>query len=145
MSQKEKLLKQFFSTMFRVRRIVDQSFTASGEIATFLQVQALEYIHQHPKSTVGELAQELYMSSPAIAQFTDRLINASLITRETDKDDRRVVRLSLTKTGRQEMQTVPMVIQKKMSETFSQIPEQDIKELIRIFTNVLKNLDDQKK
>lgn len=141
---KEELLQQFLSTLFKVRRFLERPVSVPGEAATMLQLQALSLLNEKPGSTVGELAQELRMSSPAIAQLTDRLVGAQLIERKNDKDDRRVVRLFLTKTGKEDLQKVSPLLKQRLGKVFSQVPEGDLKELVRIFTNILNNIESQK-
>lgn len=141
---KEELLQQFLSTLFKVRRFLERPVSVPGEAATMLQLQALSLLNEKPGSTVGELSQELRMSSPAIAQLTDRLVGAQLIERKNDKDDRRVVRLFLTKTGKEDVQKVPPILKQRLGKVFSQVPEGDLKELVRIFTNILNNIESQK-
>lgn len=145
MSQnKEELLQEFLSKLFKVRRYLERPVSMPGEVATMLQLQALSFLYDKPGSTVGELALEFHMSSPAIAQLTDRLVGASLIERKNDENDRRVVRLFLTKTGKEDLQKVPPILKQRLGRVFSQVPESDLKELVRIFSNLLNTIEDQK-
>ena len=51
--------------------------------------------------TASELARESLLSTGAMTNRIDRLEQRSLVTRVADQDDRRVVRVRLTATGRQ--------------------------------------------
>jgi DNA-binding MarR family transcriptional regulator len=49
---------------------------------------------------LGELNKHVLLSQPALSRLVDRLADRGLIARETDPDDRRGLRLSLTVEGR---------------------------------------------
>ena len=144
---KQQLLNQFIQSLMKVRRIAEQSFTvpADDRATTMLQRQALVSLKEYPRSTIGELASELGMSSSAIAQFTDRLVDVGFITKETDKDDHRIVRLSLTTNGKMHLESCHRVLLEKVSTVFSRMPGEDLKEVVRIFTNFLKTIEKEKK
>lgn len=144
-TDKRELLEEFFATMTKIRRIVEKAVNLSCEdkTATILQVQALAYLNEHASSTVSELAQALQMSSSAIAQFTDRLADANLVTREPDVSDRRIVRLMLTEKGKKESAEVRKKMFEKMSKVFDYISEDNLKELLRIHNKILYSLEDQ--
>ncbi len=142
---KQKLLEQFFSTTIKIRRIVDHMSNISLEdkVTTSLQLQALNYLKDHAKSTVGELAQELNMSSSSIAQFTDRLVHMDFVTRENDKNDRRIVRLVLAQNGEKELKIMHQKMTEKMNKFSKYISEEDLLEMVRIHTKILKNLEEK--
>lgn len=140
---KHKLADQFLRTFAKIRRLVDHCCDISLEqkIATLLQLQALSYLEEHKNATVGELAHDLAMSSSAIAQLTDRLVNAKRIERKNDPDDRRITRLQLTKEGREELQHLKKHFVDKISFLLSYISENDLRELIRIQTELSHKLE----
>ncbi|MDZ7587370.1 MAG: MarR family transcriptional regulator [Patescibacteria group bacterium] len=70
---------------------------------TPLQVQALDYIKGNPGTPVRGLSENLFISSSAISQLTDRLFALKLICRKSDSSDRRSVLVSLTKKGEKDL------------------------------------------
>ncbi len=139
---KELLLSHLFQSLIKIRRVLEHSFTIPFEerIATMLQIQALSYLKEHSNATVGQLATRLNMSSPAIAQLTDRLFNSNLISRNNNKNDRRITHLALTKKGQSQLTKSHKIMEEKMSRVFSSVPEKDLKEVVRIFDNLLKDI-----
>ena len=144
---KQQLLNQFIQSLMKVRRIAEQSFTEieNNQAITLLQRQAMMYLKAFPTSTVGELASEMDMSSSAIAQFTDRLVDLGFIAKEIDKNDRRIVRLSLTANGKVHLESCHRVLLEKVSKVFSHMSEEDLKEVVRIFTNFLETVEKEKR
>lgn len=137
--KKRKLLEEFMLTMGKVHREIERlsTLTMEDKIASMLQLRALTYLKDHPQSTVGELANELKMSSSAIAQFTDRLHSATLIKRVNDEKDRRVVRLVLTKEGITEISVAHEKIIETMDKFLHYISEEDLQIVVDIHKKAL--------
>jgi len=140
MNSKQKLFTEFFKTMIKMRKMLDQSIAVPMDkrISTILQMQAMRYIDENPGLTAGELANGLQMSSSAITQLTDRLIEANLISRKHGKVDRRSIHFELTLTGKKHLQKSLKSIKERMSKILDPISEKDLKEVIRIFNTLLK-------
>lgn len=143
-NNKIKLISDFLNRAVKVRRIIEQSDTFENKAVTFLQVQVLEYIKNRSKASVGSLAQELNMSLSSMTQLTNRLADAGLIKREVNSIDRRVVLLLLTKNGEKFIKAFTKQMVVGHLKIFSLIPNRDIKEMIRIFTNILSIHDKNK-
>jgi DNA-binding MarR family transcriptional regulator len=137
-SSHTKLLSEFLSKAVKVRRLIEQTSSFEDKALTLLQAQALTYIHTHPKTPVGALAEELSMSLSAVAQLTNRLADAGYIQRDDSPTDRRVICLSITQEGTRQMEVFKKQLEKNHFKVLSAIPENDLKELVRIFTNILK-------
>lgn len=142
-SSKQELLEYFYISMTKIRRIVDRMSNVSVEdkVATMLQMQALTYLKEHPSSTVGQLGQELLMSSSAIAQLTDRLVNSKAIVRGNDKADRRIVHLKLTTAGEKELFNMQKRMLEKMGKIASHISDEDLQKLVDIMSKLLISLE----
>jgi DNA-binding MarR family transcriptional regulator len=55
---------------------------------------------------IGELHRHLLLSQPALSRMVDRLAERGLIERQPDPADRRAVRLSLTRAGREKQREI---------------------------------------
>ena len=141
---KQKTVQQFINTLTILRRIISRLSTSSLEekMATLLQFQALSYLKNNCGSSVGDLARELSLSSPAIAQLTERLVTAKRIERKDDQEDRRIVRLFLTREGALEHSLMEKRYLEKMTSLLNLIPDVDLKQLIRIQTELIKKLEE---
>lgn len=67
------------------------------------QMGMLYLLSFHKQSSVKQTADFLGVSKSAVTQLADQLEAKKLIVRNSDLEDRRIVRLSLTETGRQTM------------------------------------------
>ncbi len=75
-------------------------FGAWAELGlTTAQLRVLFLVRESAGVTAGELAQQLGVTPPTISGIVDRLVKLSLIRREDDESDRRLVRNFLTERG----------------------------------------------
>ena len=75
-------------------------FRAWAELGlTTAQLRVLFLVRNDPGVTAGELASRLSVTPPTISGIVDRLVKLSLIRREDDESDRRLVRNHLTDGG----------------------------------------------
>ena len=123
-----------------MRKLLSQTtdIPADKRISTMLQSQALEYINENPELSAGELAAGLQMSSSAVSQLTDRLIAAKFISRKHSKVDRRTIHFSLSLAGKRHLHKLLAKRKIEASKILGPMSENDLKEVIRIFNNVLE-------
>jgi len=65
------------------------------------QMGALFYLHRVGSSGVSDIGEHLDVTSAAVSQMVDRLVQQKLIHRSEDPTDRRVKIIELTEKGRQ--------------------------------------------
>jgi DNA-binding MarR family transcriptional regulator len=142
---KQNLVQEFMSTSVTLKRIISRLSSVSLEekMATILQFQALTYLREHKNATVGELAQDLAISSSAVAQLIDRLLEAGRIARKNDLKDRRIIHISLTPEGKKEQSQMKKKYIEKMTFLLTHISEKDLHELIRIQTELITKLEEK--
>lgn len=139
-----KLLAEFLSKAVKVRRLIEQSSSFEDKAATLLQIQALKFIKAHPKTPVGSLASELAMSFSAVTQLTNRLADGGFVKRANDPTDRRIISLLLTTKGEEQIKIFSEQMMKMHYIIFASIPDNDLKEMIRIFGNILDSQGETK-
>ncbi len=135
-------IERLFNTMLQLGKLVSQQAQESHmqRTATMLQFSALHFLKEQPNVTVSDLAQFLQLSRSSATQLIERLVKSGFVQRVNDKKDRRITRLVITKLGEKEFIMLKGKLMKKMQKVFSKIPEKDIKELIRIHTNLVETL-----
>jgi DNA-binding MarR family transcriptional regulator len=73
------------------------------------QHQLLLAVRGHPDPrgpTIGEVADYLLLRHHSTVELVDRAVTARLVERERDPDDRRMVRLKLTRTSAKRLETI---------------------------------------
>ncbi len=70
------------------------------------QASALGTVNRLGNPTLGELAATEQVQPPTVTRLVTSLETAGLVARETDVDDRRVVRVRITADGRRNLQRI---------------------------------------
>ncbi len=139
---KNELIEQLFNTLVQLRKLVAQQVQESYEekSSTLLQFSALIFLIEQPKATVSELASFLRLSKSSATQLVERLVKLKQVARVPDEDDRRVVRLQITQQGKADLALLKEKMTDKMTKFLSKVPEKDLKELVRIHTDLIEGL-----
>ncbi|WP_374720273.1 MarR family winged helix-turn-helix transcriptional regulator [Parageobacillus toebii] len=99
----EKLGREIMYSVFRMQkalyRLVREDAARVG--ITEVQLMILYTLLKKENIRLNDLAEKLNLSNSNVSGTVERLVSAGLVARETSKEDRRAVILSLTDKGRQ--------------------------------------------
>ncbi|HOZ03355.1 MAG TPA: MarR family transcriptional regulator [Candidatus Woesebacteria bacterium] len=142
-TNQQKDFSKFFNIMLKMRKILDQTLDDSDEdnIPTMLQVQTLKTIKENSPITASELASRLQMSPSALTQMTDRLIKSKFISRKNDKNDRRLILLSLTSDGEEHLASILKRMEQKANQILAPISAKDLETVVSIFEDFLQKYE----
>ena len=142
----KKLLEEFVEINHQIKSIVmkRECINYDTKVVPQLQFFALRYISKNPRTTVGQLAKILTMSSGAIAQLIERLVDKKWIIKEVDNDDKRVYHLSLSTLGEEEILKMKKVFHERMLSIMSLISEEDLNQILAIEKKLLERLKEEK-
>ncbi len=134
--------EQLFSTMMQLGKLMSKHTqeTHEEQSATMLQLIALQFLKEQPNGTVSDLANFLKLSKSSTTQLVERLVRVGSVERVNDTKDRRIIRLNITETGEKEFTTLKNKMMERMQKIMSKVPAKDIRELIRIHTNLIETL-----
>jgi DNA-binding MarR family transcriptional regulator len=90
-----------------------RSLAAVDDDVTLPQFRALVVLAVRGPRKLQEIAEELQVNPSTGTRMVDRLVRKDLVRRQRDDDDRRVVRLCLTKEGHE---VVDRVVQRRRAE-----------------------------
>lgn len=82
----------------RLQRWTEKELAPAGSSAA--QAGVLFWLGRHDGALIGELAEALDIVPSAMTGLVDRMVNASLVERRPDGEDRRAFRIHLTAAGR---------------------------------------------
>jgi len=94
----DELTKEISIMIPKLMRGAKTSFLSKTNI-TSAQMIMLASLHDHGRCKLKTLAKERGISPPTATGLIDRLVKAGYVKRESDPEDRRVVMVSLTKSG----------------------------------------------
>lgn len=106
------------------------------------QSYILEKLNNEGPHKVSSLAEALGITAGAVTGLSDKLIASGLAERKRSEEDRRIVYLSITEHGREVLETFQEKRTVIRNIYFKDLPDEDIRHLIRIFKQVLHNSEE---
>lgn len=86
------------------------------------QFRALAFIGRNEGAMLGDLANFLVLTLSATSKLVDVLVNADLVMRESDPQDRRKIALKLSPSGEQKFAAVREATADFLSERVAEVP-----------------------
>jgi DNA-binding MarR family transcriptional regulator len=130
----DKILEAMFKLVKDFKGSVSDSFKHSH--LTMLQCEAMLCIKKHKEAHMGDIASHFATTMPTATALIDKLIGTKYVTRENDANDRRIVRINLTKSGEKLLLEATKQKANKMNNLLSYLSKQDKLDLLRIL-NIL--------
>jgi DNA-binding MarR family transcriptional regulator len=112
------------------------------------QVRILFRIASKPEGvSVKELAEVLSVTSGAVTQFIDALVEKGLVRREEDRDDRRLLRIRMTEYAYDNFKEFKREYFASVSRVFDSLSDEEILQVTGLLTkaNVPSNLKEHNK
>lgn len=105
----------------------------------FLHLITLRYIFEKSPS-MKEVADFLSITPPSATSLVDTLIKSGLVERREDENDRRAVKITITKTGEEYFKRGTVMMKKKMIEGLEKLDKKEQKDLAAILQKLINNL-----
>lgn len=137
---KQQYIEQLLSVMGQLHKLLAGQEPHEDKAATFMQFAALKFLQHHDAETVGSLAAHLNLSKSSATQLVERLVRAGLVEKMDDPEDGRIVRLHTLPQGEHQLAEMQKKYSDKMSAVFAKVPDKDLRELIRIHTELIDTL-----
>jgi len=134
---------RYFSEITRLMH----SFSDDPEIPlelTHNQVMAAMNLIRFEKSTMTELSNATGISASALTGIIDRLIEKKVVVRERDTQDRRVVKITLSKNGRELMQKAMEQARAKMVKLLEKMLPGDRTALVNVLERIIQTIKQSK-
>ena len=123
-----------------VTAALKKEFASSGvERVKPAYICVLMSLWQKDGLKVIELSKKAGLEPSTMTGLLDRMERDELVERTTDPTDRRVLRIHLTKVGRQVRDPVLNVVDRVITHVFDGIPQDDIKQTKNLLRHVLAN------
>lgn len=133
------------SSMFKmlVKGITQLWNRQENDNISFPQFKMLYMLNRNGSLKVSELAERQGLTSAAITGLTDKLLVDGYVERTRTEQDRRVVMISITEKGREMVAKLSESQREAIQHVFSDLSDEDIDHLKRIYSILLGNLDKQ--
>ena len=92
-------------------------------------------------ATVAEIAQEMKVLVPAVSRTLRSLQEKGYITREVDENDRRIVRVTVTPSGKELLEENLSTLTAGMNRVMSAFSEDEIRTIAEIYSKFAKIME----
>jgi len=127
------------SLLVSLTRSLYRTMRSASPNCSFLEMKTLTIVHEQKSPSMKDIADELGISSPATTAVIDKLIENNEVTRLEDKDDRRIIRISLTTQGKKSFDKNRSVFYDAINGKASVLSTKEQTELARILQKLQDN------
>jgi DNA-binding MarR family transcriptional regulator len=110
-------------------RIRAEMRNAGSGTLTVPKLRALLFIRRHPGASLSPLAEHLGMALPATSGLVERLVQAGLVNRTTNPDERRRIQLSLTAPGTEHVERAQLLVRSRLRADLAAISPAELDRL----------------
>jgi len=134
MNNRDKTIESILGDLAAIKRILishGHHMTSSSNI-TPAQSVVLGILRTHEGVGIKEIASLLGMTSSAATQLVDGLVENGYLVRESSPDDRRAVKLSLSKASLEQMKIMKKEGVARMKEIFTMLSDEELAEYAKL-------------
>jgi DNA-binding MarR family transcriptional regulator len=128
--------------MFQLARRMKEEMSFANNLMQLsaLQIQTLIFLDQHKNGTMSEIAKYFRIELPSATSLINKLYNKKLVDRCADPTDRRIVRMSLTTTGKSLLEEAMNQRKDKLKKILAYLSKQEKADLFTILTTLKTRL-----
>lgn len=93
----------------------------------------LGHLFANGKSRPSDLAKALGLTPPTVTHLSEKLVKKKLAVRSTDEEDRRIVYLTITETGKEILERANLEGQVLRKNLFEKLTNEEQQQMLRIY------------
>jgi DNA-binding MarR family transcriptional regulator len=118
----------------------EQCFSFGGSVLGKPQAMILFFIYENKGvASVKEIAKFLHVTSGAVTQFTNGLVEKKLVKREENVIDRRSVNIMLTVKAKKDFNTFKQQYIESASKSFAEFNDQELEQFTKLIEKIKKS------
>lgn len=128
--------------LFNISRLMkgEMSYTNNLTHLSILQIQALIFFKQNKNIPMSEIAQHFNIELSSATSLLDKLYDLKLVKRQADLEDRRLVRINLTREGKKLLEQAMCQRRKKLEKFLSYLTKKEKSVLLDILKRLKERL-----
>jgi DNA-binding MarR family transcriptional regulator len=146
MTTRQEILSNLFESLSLMHRALlahkDMSLQKVGMSRP--QFELLCYLERHGEVTMKEITALMHVTSSAMTQLIEGLVQLKFLVRTQDTTDRRIVKVSLTKQGEKRLSTFRKTVFDHMIPKFEGIHEKELQAMSETARKIAENAKHQK-
>ncbi len=107
---------------------------------TIPQFAILEYLNREIEPKMTDISKMLKVTTAAVTGIVDKLVKDGYVTRKSDPDDRRIIKIKITAKGNDLIKKMLEYRRQMVIKIFGKISEKDREDYLRILTNIKDHL-----
>jgi DNA-binding MarR family transcriptional regulator len=127
-------IRNLFSELFQ--QMVMSSKGLMGFPVNSSQLKAMAAFHEDRQYSMGELCKIANVKMPSMTEVVDRLVAEGFVERVRDTDDRRVVKVQLTKEGKNAHDNILNTREQELFNIFGCLDEKERLHLLKSLRTV---------
>jgi len=133
-----KIDKKISEMIFNIYRMMKKNFDLDKEInLTMIQLHGLVFIEKNENCQLTDLAKAFSITLPSANNLVERLINLRLIEKKQDKNDQRLIRLSVNERGKNLIKKIAKKQKKCFSTLINKLSYEEKKKLLEILKKII--------
>jgi DNA-binding MarR family transcriptional regulator len=134
---REELLQTLIDRMYSVMRLVRHNSMPSVPVLSPPHAHVLFTIFLKKNGvSVKELAEIIGVTPGAITQFVNHLFERDLVVRDADPNDRRIVRIKVSRKAKDEMEQLRKDSLASASQLFQAVNDDEIQQIVEILSRI---------
>ncbi|MED1918494.1 MarR family winged helix-turn-helix transcriptional regulator [Brevibacillus sp. DP1.3A] len=126
------------------RKVSAESHKRLDPLVSGSQAMLLRILDMNGPQKASSIAERMNITPGAVTSLADKLIACRYATRNRDSTDRRVVQLDITDQGREILRQYKTIVRNTIEQFFAGVSDEDKQHLVRIYHQVLKNIEQQR-
>lgn len=134
--------------IYSIRRLMQGSERYTKEInkkynVSAAQVNCLLALHEYGPLPPSQIAKMILVNSSTVTGIIDRLEQKGLVERQRISQDRRIITVQLTESGKTLATNAPSPIQQKIIDGLKKLTPQEIEHIVKALSMLTNMLDVQ--
>ena len=125
----------------RLKKYLAEVFKKNNVNLTAEQYLVMDTLWNEGTLTQQSIAYIIQKDKNSVTQFIDNLEKKGLVRRATDKNDRRVNNIVVTKAGLQLKDSTKQLAIDSMNDILKDIPEQDLNTFVSVIQKICDNIN----
>jgi DNA-binding MarR family transcriptional regulator len=137
--------QNLFESIFKLTRALktrDPHGIKNSDL-TILQIHTLIFVSKNQPIPMHEIADSFQITKPTATSLIDVLMKLGFVSRVEDKEDRRITRIKLSKTGEDFLQKNMSKTSLKINKILDYLTPKDKKDLKRIIDTINKRIEEE--
>ncbi len=137
--KKETSNKRLVGLCLIMRQVIRSESRKNGRQCSLLQFETLQYVKENGNPLTNDISRYFFITPSATTFLIDGLVKESFLVRAPDKNDRRIIRIKLTKKGNEFLEKEIKWKLEKLDEIFSVLSKPEKDELEKILKKIIES------